>query len=369
MFSSCQYGQIDEETSIWGRFGGEGRLFNTYTTYSDTPTPKWDVQLVSGSTWSNIASNKDFIFVVVDGEKQKELLKLRKRTGRVFAQQVIRVGNYLKYDIECTGDQVYLLYNGILRCFESNSMVLFWDTYQRKNSILCYDVFGSIVIAIDDTQALEFIDKKTGMPIWRTRLDANFKYEYVTTDGKNLIVSGSGMGVGKSIYMGFDIASGEKLWSYISDGLTKAPPQIQGDYVYITEFGLFSTRELRTGKLKWSQIFKSNNPTSIQIETSPAINDRYIYTIFDRDLLILDSRIGHKVIKKSIPEKYNTPKFLLAAGEKVFLILDGNPYMLVYDIMKNEFTTSYSGIDKNIIDVAFSDGVIIQARESVAYYK
>jgi len=254
----------------WPCFRGPGRQGislekDVPTQWSATSNIQWKTPL-PGEGWSSPIVSGDCVFVTTatDGGKSLRLIRLDRRDGKILWDKEItrqepkykqRPNSYATSTPVTDGQRVYVVAcDGRIRAADLDGNVVWtnseFDYYSQHGLAVSPVLYEDLVIvAFDwsspgpdvkvgwelpwDKAILLAVDKNTGETRWRgSRGSSQIGHatpQIATVDGRDQLVSSAG-----AVVQGFDLKTGERLWTVSSPGEGVVPSVVVGDGLAFT---------------------------------------------------------------------------------------------------------------------------------------
>lgn len=257
----------------WPCFRGPGRQGisqekNIPTQWSDSSNIRWKTP-IAGEGWSSPIVSGDRIFVTtgLDGGKSLHLVCLDRSTGKIawdkeLTQQPLKYkqgpNSYATSTPVTDGQRVYAVAcDGRILAADMDGKVVWtnsdFDYYSQHGLAVSPVLYEDLVIVPFDWSSpgpntsvgwqspwdkavILAVDKNTGQTRWKgsrgSSQIAHVTPQIATVDGRDQLVSGAG-----GVVQGFDLKTGERLWTVSSPGEGVVPSVVVGDGMAFTSSG------------------------------------------------------------------------------------------------------------------------------------
>jgi len=250
------------------------------TQWSQTSNVLWKT-LVPGNGWSSPIVSGDRVFVTTATQEgvSFRLVCLDRRTGSiVWDKQVLQQepghkspqNSYASSTPVTDGQRVYVLaFDGSFAAVSMEGDVIWtnreFNYYSEHGLAVSLILYQDLLIAPFDGSSpgpdkaigwqkpwdqavIIALDKNTGQVRWKARRDssriAHVTPQILSQDGQDQLVSSAG-----NVVQGFDLKSGQRIWTVASTGEGVVPSIVIGDGLIFTTsgFGRPTIRAMRTG--------------------------------------------------------------------------------------------------------------------------
>ncbi len=257
----------------WPCFRGPGRQGVSQekdipTQWSATSNLRWKTP-IPGEGWSSpiVFGNRIFVTTATDGGKSLHLIRLdRKEGGVIWDREVTRQepkykqrpNSYATSTPVTDGQRVYMIAcDGRILAADMDGTVVWtngdFDYYSQHGLAVSPVLYEDLVIVVFDWSSpgpekkvgweipwdkavILALDKDTGTVRWKgsrgSSQIAHATPQIATVDGRDQLVSSAG-----SVVQGFDLKTGERLWTVSSPGEGVVPSVVVGDGMAFTASG------------------------------------------------------------------------------------------------------------------------------------
>ena len=276
-------------STVWGEnwpcFRGPGRQGMSSekgvpTRWSATSNVRWKTA-IPGEGWSSpiVFADRIFVTTATEGGESLHLLRLDRRSGQIVWDRQLarqeaghkqRFNSYASSTPATDGERIYTIAcDGRIMAVDMDGKVEWtnaeFDYYSEHGLAVSPVLYEDLVIvAFDwsgrppdtglgwqtawDKAVILAVDKNTGQTRWRGRRGssriAHVVPQIATVDGQDQLISGAG-----DVIQGFDLKTGERLWTVTSTGEGVVPSVVVGDGLAFTAsgFGDSTIRAVRLG--------------------------------------------------------------------------------------------------------------------------
>jgi len=333
--------------------------------WSETENVAWKTP-ISGDSWSSpiVWGDRVFVTTATDGGRSCRVLALDRKSGQVlwdkevFTQKTLRKEQRNTYatptpatDGErvyaCFGDGSFAAVNFAGDVVWTNRDYPFYSQHGLGTSPILHD--GFLVMARDgssegpdkslgwqkpwDQAYVLALDVKTGKEGWKagrggSRISHGTPTIWTAPDGKRQIVSEAG-----DVVQGFDLETGERLWSSKVTGEGKAPSTVVGERLVFTAGGWGGKESIKAFRLgERGDLDESNLAWEVK-QAMPKVPSMiyvapHLYSITDQGVVsCLDAATGRKIWRERLAGGFSaSPVF--ADGRLYFVADDGTTHIL-----------------------------------------
>jgi outer membrane protein assembly factor BamB len=314
-------GVVNAQT--WPQFRGPNTQGRTAETglplkWSGAENIMWKTEL-PGESWSSpvVWGNRVFITTATDGGVSCRVIAIDRKTGailwnkEVFKQIIRRKENRNTYATPtpatdgklvyaCFGDGSFAALDFEGRVVWINRDYPFYGQHGLGTSLLLHD--GLLIMARDgssdgedkkigwqtpwDKSYVLALDAKTGKERWKTgrglsRISHGTPAIWTAPNGRAQVISEAG-----DVLQGFDLKTGERLWSSEVIGEGKAPSVVLGDGLAFTSGGWGGKESIKAFRLGGKGDLKESNLVWEQRKGMPKVPsmiyvNRYLFAITD----------------------------------------------------------------------------------------
>ncbi len=244
---------------------GMSRETGVPTQWSATSNVKWKTP-VPGAGWSSPIVQGDSVFVTTatDGGKSLHLIRLNRASGEILWDKEVtqqqpkykqRPNSYATSTPVTDGRQVYVVAcDGRILAADMDGKVVWtnsdFDYYSQHGLAVSPVLYEDLVIVVFDWSSpgpdvkvgwevpwdkalILAVDKHTGSTRWRgsrgSSQIAHATPQVARVDGRDQLVSSAG-----GVVQGFDLTTGERLWTVSSPGEGVVPSAVVGDGMAFT---------------------------------------------------------------------------------------------------------------------------------------
>lgn len=257
----------------WPYFRGPGRQGISQekgvpTQWSATSNVKWKTP-IPGEGWSSpiVFGDNLFVTTATDGGKSLHLIRLDRKDGRIvwdkeITQQELkykqRPNSYATSTPATDGQRVYVVVcDGRILAADMEGKVVWmnsdFDYYSQHGLAVSPILHGDLVIVPFDWSSpgpdkavgwqtpwdkavILAVDKNTGKTRWKgsrgSSQIAHVTPQIASVDGRDQLISGAG-----GVVQGFDLKTGERIWTVSSPGEGVVPSVVVGDGLVFTSSG------------------------------------------------------------------------------------------------------------------------------------
>ncbi len=354
--ASCSFG------GAWPvRFGNPERLSSTTELVDPRVSMFWDIGYTTLALVSPVAdAARVFTVVSIDGQSNG-LVALDKWTGKLACEPFILPESFT-YTVAIDDKFAYVSADKLFYCLQKNDLGVVWQQDINDEDIFSIVPGQSAQYGVTDQGTVFAVHKETGVFKWRYQLDPEYNYRWVTLGSGFVLVSGNAKGENISVVYCL-YPNGERAWSLRLASDASVPPLVAGDLVIAYEIGKVFALDLKTGATVWSYPFMDEEKNPIAVDCAPAVMGKFVYVVSEGNLFRLSLEDGTQKEFVVIPSQALV-KSLLVTPVSYFIVLDGDPFLLVYDDINNRFIKEFKG-GRNVIGAAISGGIIIQSTVAI----
>ena len=333
--------------------------------WSATENIAWKTP-IPGESWSSPIVWRDRVFLTTatDGGKSCRVFSLDGKSGRVlwnkevFTQKTLRKEGRNTYatptpatDGErlyaCFGDGSFVSVDFAGEVVWTNRDYPFYSQHGLGTSPILHG--GLLIMARDgssegpdkslgwqkpwDQSFVVALDAKTGRERWKakrglSRISHGTPSVWKAADGKMQVVSEAG-----DVVQGFDLETGERLWSSKVEGEGKAPSTIVGDGLVFTAGGWGGKESIKAFRIEGSgELGESNLAWEVK-QAMPKVPSMiyvkpYLFSITDQGVVsCLDGATGKKIWRERLAGNFSASP-VYAEGRLYFVSDDGTTHVI-----------------------------------------
>ncbi|MGE5296222.1 MAG: PQQ-binding-like beta-propeller repeat protein [Solirubrobacterales bacterium] len=328
------------------------------TQWSATENVKWKTA-IPGEGWSSpiVFGDEVFVTTALDGGKSLHLVRLDRRDGHVVWDKEVtqqepkykqRPNSYATSTPIVDGQRVYMVAcDGQLLATDLDGKVVWtnheFDYYSQHGLAVSPVLYEDLVIVPFDWSSpgpekavgwqtpwdkavILAVDKNTGVTRWRgsrgSSQIAHVTPQIARMDGSDQLVSGAG-----GVVQGFDLRTGERLWTASSPGEGVVPSVVVGDGLAFTCSGfgqetILAVRLGGSGDITQTHVAWRVTDDVPHVPSLLYVSPR-LYSITDEGIAnCIEGATGKILWRQRLPGKYS-PSPVYADGKVYFLSESG----------------------------------------------